>query len=103
MQNREKKKKESVIDLTNLIDKQIVVKFQGGREVSGLLKGFDQLLNLVLDNTTETMHDAEEGGQANPATRNLGLIVARGNTILVITPADGMEQIANPFVQPDMA
>lgn len=31
----------------------IRVKFQGGREVTGILKGFDKLLNLVLDETIE--------------------------------------------------
>jgi U6 snRNA-associated Sm-like protein LSm7 len=31
--------------------------------------------------------------------RSLGLIVARGTLIVLISPADGSEQIANPFVQ----
>lgn len=50
---KEKKKKESILDLRKYLDKVIRVKFSGGREVSGILKGFDQLLNLVLDNTVE--------------------------------------------------
>jgi U6 snRNA-associated Sm-like protein LSm7 len=29
------------------------VKFNGGREVTGQLKGFDQLMNLVLDDVKE--------------------------------------------------
>ena len=41
------------MDLSKYLDKPIRVKFSGGRESSGILKGFDQLLNLVLDNTTE--------------------------------------------------
>lgn len=31
------------------------------------------------------------------ATRNLGLIVARGPTVMLVCPEDGMEEIANPF------
>jgi U6 snRNA-associated Sm-like protein LSm7 len=31
----------------------IRVKFSGGREAAGVLKGYDPLLNLVLDDTTE--------------------------------------------------
>lgn len=31
------------------------MKFQGGREVVGNLKGFDQLVNLVLDDCVEYM------------------------------------------------
>uniref|UniRef100_A0A8C1YE13 LSM7 homolog, U6 small nuclear RNA and mRNA degradation associated n=1 Tax=Cyprinus carpio TaxID=7962 RepID=A0A8C1YE13_CYPCA len=52
-QDKDKKKKESIFDLSKYIDKHIRVKFQGGREASGVLKGFDPLLNLVLDGTTE--------------------------------------------------
>ena len=37
------------------MDKQICVKFSGGREVVGLLKGYDQLMNLVLDEVKETI------------------------------------------------
>lgn len=54
-QDKEKKKKESILDLSKYIDKTIRVKFQGGREASGILKGFDPLLNLVLDGTMEYM------------------------------------------------
>ena len=59
--------------MTKYIDKQINVKFNGGREstlfplhwqfpsflierkVVGTLKGYDQLMNLVLDDVKETM------------------------------------------------
>ena len=37
------------------MQQSIRVKFQGGREVTGILKGFDKLLNLVLDETIEFM------------------------------------------------
>ncbi|KAG6275057.1 hypothetical protein E4U47_001143, partial [Claviceps purpurea] len=40
----------------------------------------------------------EEG---NEATRPLGLVVARGTLLVVITPVDGSEQIANPFAAPE--
>lgn len=33
------KKKESILDLSKYLDKAIRVKFQGGREASGILKG----------------------------------------------------------------
>jgi small nuclear ribonucleoprotein (snRNP)-like protein len=52
-QGVEKRKRESILDLNKYLDKAIRVKFAGGREVSGVLKGFDPLLNLVLDTTTE--------------------------------------------------
>lgn len=51
--HKERKKKESIVDLSRYLEKIIRVKFAGGREVSGILKGYDPLVNLVLDNTTE--------------------------------------------------
>ena len=67
----------SIIDLEKCIDKEVRVKFQGGREgarsaraprrrrrptrapaVRGVLKGFDQLVNIVLDDCVESMHGA---------------------------------------------
>jgi len=79
------------------MDKQINVKFNGGREVVGTLKGYDQLMNLVLDDVKELMRDDE----GNESSRSLGLIVARGTLLVLISPVDGSEEIANPFVQPE--
>ncbi|POR35052.1 Putative U6 snRNA-associated protein LSm7 [Tolypocladium paradoxum] len=95
----ERPKKENILDLAKYMDKHITVKFNGGREVKGTLKGYDALMNLVLDDVQETVRD-EEG---NESTRPLGLVVARGTLLVVITPVDGSEEIANPFAQPDEA
>ncbi|KAF2641926.1 U6 snRNA-associated Sm-like protein LSm7 [Massarina eburnea CBS 473.64] len=91
----DKPKKENILDLSKYMDKRITVKFNGGREVIGTLKGYDQLMNLVLDEVKEAMAD-EEG---NVRHRKLGLIVARGTLLVVISPVDGSEEIANPFIQ----
>ncbi|KAI4141495.1 MAG: hypothetical protein LQ340_007629 [Diploschistes diacapsis] len=90
----EKPKKENILDLTKYMDKEISVKFNGGREVTGTLKGFDQLMNLVLDDTKELTRDDE----GNESSRSLGLIVARGTLLVLISPLDGSEQIPNPFL-----
>ncbi|XP_065063936.1 U6 snRNA-associated Sm-like protein LSm7 [Rhopilema esculentum] len=95
----EKKKKESIFDLSKYMDKSVRVKFSGGREVSGVLKGFDQLLNLVLDNTTEYVRDADDSYKLSDETRKLGLTVCRGTAVVLICPLDGMESISNPFLQ----
>ena len=47
------RKKESILALDKLIDSRIRVKCLGGREISGKLKGFDELVNLVLDECEE--------------------------------------------------
>ncbi|KAL8790006.1 MAG: hypothetical protein Q9213_000892 [Squamulea squamosa] len=103
----EKPKKENILDLTKYMDKEITVKFNGGREgmpsseedhrkrKKRTLKGYDQLMNLVLDDVKETLRD----DAGNETTRPLGLIVARGTLLVLISPLDGTEQIENPFTQ----
>ncbi|THH30311.1 hypothetical protein EUX98_g3875 [Antrodiella citrinella] len=51
----DKPKREAILDLSKYVNERIRVKFTGGREVTGILKGFDQLLNLVLDEVEETL------------------------------------------------
>jgi len=91
----ERPKKENILDLNRFIDKEMRVKFSGGREVVGVLKGFDQLMNVVLDDVKEIMRDDE----GNETTRSLGLVVARSTLLVLISPVDGSEEIENPFTQ----
>ena len=95
---KEKRRKESILDLSKYLEKTIRVKFAGGREAAGVLKGYDPLLNLVLDNTTEHLRDPDEPYKLAENTRNLGLVVCRGTSVVLICPQDGMEAIQNPFV-----
>eukprot|EP00051_Salpingoeca_urceolata_P033515 m.21028 g.21028 ORF g.21028 m.21028 type:complete len:100 (+) comp6322_c1_seq1:102-401(+) len=92
-------KKDTILDLAKYVDKPIRVKFSGGREVSGVLKGYDQLINLVLDDATEYLRDPEDPFKLSAATRRLDLVVCRGTSVILICPQDGMEEIANPFIQ----
>ncbi|KAI9585952.1 U6 snRNA-associated Sm-like protein LSm7 [Glossina fuscipes] len=95
---KEKRRKESILDLSKYLEKQIRVKFAGGREASGVLKGYDALLNLVLDNTIEYLRDPDEPFKPSEETRNLGLVVCRGTALVLICPQDGVEAIPNPFI-----
>lgn len=58
--------------------------------VIGTLRGYDQLVNLVLDNARETNIKTE---------RQLGTTVCRGTAVVMVCPEDGLEEIANPFLQ----
>lgn len=82
--------------------------------MTGTLKGYDQLMNLVLDNVKEmtrgmfVIHvtrrfhtDSQSDEEGNTSSRNLGLLVVRGTLLVLISPLDGSEEIANPFVQAD--
>lgn len=48
-----KSEREAVVDLAKYADQKVRVRIQGGREVEGILRGFDKLDNLVLDDTFE--------------------------------------------------
>ncbi|KAF9189966.1 Sm-like protein lsm7 [Haplosporangium sp. Z 11] len=96
----ERPKKESILDLGKYMDQKIRVKYSGGRE--GTLKGYDPLLNLVLDETEECLRDPEDGRLLDQ-TRTLGLIVCRGPSVILISPMDGTREIANPFIQEEEA
>lgn len=39
--------------------------------------------------------------EGNMSTRSLGLLVARGTLLVLLSPVDGSEEIENPFVQGD--
>ncbi|VEL10932.1 unnamed protein product, partial [Protopolystoma xenopodis] len=73
----ERRRKESIIDLTRYIDKRVRVKFSGGREASGTLKGCDNLYNMVLDCTIEHLRDPDDPSRLTDDTRELGLVVCR--------------------------
>ncbi|KAF7273034.1 U6 snRNA-associated Sm-like protein LSm7 [Rhynchophorus ferrugineus] len=98
---KEKKRKESILDLSKYLEKTIRVKFAGGREARGVLKGYDPLLNLVLDNTLEYLRDPDDPYKLTEDTRALGLVVCRGTSVVLICPMDGMESIPNPFTTQD--
>ena len=98
-------KKDSVIsaDLHKFLEKRIRVKFLGGREVAGMLKGYDTVLNLVLDGTRDYLRDPNDPNSLSGETRELGICVCKGAAIQLICPADSIEAIPNPFIQqPDM-
>ncbi|XP_068666458.1 sm-like protein LSM7 isoform X3 [Aristolochia californica] len=94
-------RKETVLDLAKFVDKGVQVKLTGGRQ--GTLKGYDQLLNLVLDEAVEFLRDADDPLKTTDQTRRLGLIVCRGTAVMLVSPTDGTDEIANPFLQPEGA
>ncbi|KAI9005065.1 U6 snRNA-associated Sm-like protein LSm7 [Hyaloraphidium curvatum] len=92
-------KKQSILDLSKYVDKKVRVKFTGGRECIGTLKGYDPLLNLVLDETEEFIRDPQDHSKLLDETRSLGLVVCRGTSVILICPTSDFVQIANPFAQ----
>ena len=60
------------------LSRVVLVRLKGGKSLRGRLKGFDQHLNLVLEETEDT---------SNPEnTRKLGTIIVRGDNVVLISP-----------------
>ena len=64
----------------------------GDRLVIGVLKGYDQLMNLVLDEATEYTKDLNDK-MLNDNTRKLGFTVIRGTALVSLSPVDNSEVI----------
>lgn len=45
--------------------------------------------------------DSEDPNRITDKKRKLGLIVVRGTQVSLVSPEDGMEEIANPFIGGD--
>jgi len=57
--------------LRTFMDKQLSLKLNGNRQVTGRLRGFDEFMNIVLDNC-----------KAAGSDEDLGMVVVRGNSVV---------------------
>jgi small nuclear ribonucleoprotein len=64
--------------LEDSLGKMVLVRLRGGKKLRGKLKGFDQHLNLVLEETEDTT-DVEN-------MKKLGAIIVRGDNVVIISP-----------------
>ena len=64
--------------LDESINKNVLIKLKGGKTITGLLQGFDQHMNLLLDNSEEIPSEGE--------SKSLGSIVVRGDNVVMISP-----------------
>jgi len=64
--------------LEKSIDKRISLLLKDGRMLEGKLTGFDEYMNMVLEETTESSASGGEG-------RRLGVVVLRGNNVVSIS------------------
>lgn len=83
------------------MDARVHVKCLGGRELEGILKGYDELVNLVLEDCEEYLRDQDDPEQITDQKRTLGLVVVRGTQVSLVSPQEGVEEIANPFLVAD--
>ncbi|CCD70411.1 putative small nuclear ribonucleoprotein G [Caenorhabditis elegans] len=67
-------------ELKKYMDKEMDLKLNGNRRVSGILRGFDPFMNMVIDEAVEYQKD---GGSVN-----LGMTVIRGNSVVIMEPKE---------------
>jgi small nuclear ribonucleoprotein len=60
------------------LNSQVLVKLKGDRELRGRLRGYDQHLNLILD-------DAEDLTEQPP--QELGTVILRGDNVILLSPS----------------
>lgn len=62
-------------DLRKFMEKRMELKLNAGRTVTGTLRGYDQFMNIVLEDATEVRSPTEK--------TPLGTIVIRGNSVVL--------------------
>ena len=64
--------------LDESINKIVLIKLKGNKTIRGNLLGFDQHMNLLLDQSEEIPSEGE--------AKSLGSIVVRGDNVVMISP-----------------
>ncbi|ELU09428.1 hypothetical protein CAPTEDRAFT_156804 [Capitella teleta] len=67
-------------ELKKYMDKRLTLKLNGGRVVTGTLRGFDPFMNLVVDEAIEQCKTGEQN--------SIGMVVVRGNSITLLEALD---------------
>ena len=65
-----------VLDVS--INKMVLIKLKGSKTIRGNLLGFDQHMNLLLDQSEEVPSEGD--------SQSLGSIVVRGDNVVMISP-----------------
>ncbi|CAG8494982.1 13169_t:CDS:2 [Funneliformis caledonium] len=58
------------------MEKRLFIQLNGARKVTGILRGYDPFMNLVLDDTVEEVSSTEK--------HNIGMVVIRGNSVVIM-------------------
>ena len=70
--------------LQNSIGTQVLVEMKGRKKVKGKLLGYDQHLNLILENAEEITFDPETNTETVVAIDN---VIVRGDNVIIVSPA----------------
>ena len=68
-------------DLRKFMDLRVDLRMNGSRRIAGIMKGYDQYMNIVLDEAIEISKDKGSGAGEKSQNRSLGMIVIRGASV----------------------
>ncbi len=71
--------------LTAALNKKIILKVRGRREIRGILRSYDPHLNLYLEDA-EMIYPPREETDQESVTETLGNIILRGDNVILISP-----------------
>lgn len=75
-----------------MASQRVVVLTADGRCVKGMLRGFDQLQNLVLEHTVEVVYPSASANGGSVEEMTHGLMVVRGDNVAVVGLAGETEE-----------
>eukprot|EP01040_Poterioochromonas_malhamensis_P004669 gene4669-5004_t len=73
--------------LQDFLNKTVSIITNDGRNIIGHLKGYDQAINVILEQSHERVFSEDKGVEINP----LGLYIVRGDNIAMIGELDEEE------------
>eukprot|EP00598_Pedospumella_elongata_P006499 CAMPEP_0184970380 /NCGR_PEP_ID=MMETSP1098-20130426/2894_1 /TAXON_ID=89044 /ORGANISM="Spumella elongata, Strain CCAP 955/1" /LENGTH=95 /DNA_ID=CAMNT_0027492317 /DNA_START=33 /DNA_END=320 /DNA_ORIENTATION=- len=79
--------------LQEWVNKTVSIITSDGRNIVGSLKGFDQTMNVILEQSHERVFSEDKGVSQNP----LGLYIIRGDNIVVVAELDEEEDAKTDF------
>ncbi len=74
--------------LKSSINKVILIKVKRNRLFRGILSGFDEHLNLYLEETSQIFEYQDEDGNIREEHENLGSLVVRGDNVIFVNLAN---------------
>lgn len=67
-------------ELKKYMDKRLCLRLNGNRSVTGVLRGFDPFMNLVIDEAVEDVNMQQKN--------DIGMVVIRGNSVVLMEALD---------------
>ncbi|MCF2135814.1 MAG: RNA-binding protein [Candidatus Thorarchaeota archaeon] len=69
--------------LQKSVGSQILVEIKGRRKLRGRLRGYDQHLNLIIEDADEITRDSENGTES---VAQVNTVIVRGDNVVLVSP-----------------